>query len=586
MATEKDVFDYMVAQDKRLASQNIKDVVEYAYSIDPRLRDAVAQPDSEGFGAGKATGIREEYPSERFRGIVDPISAMAPGFIKNPLIAIPAAATAGLATEVVAQGIQAVGGEPVAPKSFGESIRRQANAAIGGAEIESLGRVIGRVGSGMFKGMALTDFQRNLIKVADEKGIPLTPADVSKGSGWAKFENMLDQIPFTGVSEFTAKKLASFKNYLSATISKSGTNLDRQQIGEVIQDAINRRSQASRDAVNAAYKISGELTDSRALTPAKEFIDAAKKLRDVETRGLTTLRDNDIVRTADEILAKKFWNFEDLYANRQKIGEAIDKEMLSDVAGFKSKATPLARKWLILKRGLDDSIDTFFKNQPQEAQAALQIAKATAKENISTFGGKDILKLVNSAPEKVIDMVVKPNNATGIAMVRKAVGEDGFKPIKQRFVSDIIESSKLESEAAGATFEPSRIFTNLNKYEDSTLKAMFSPSEIKELNDIATLSMGMKTAERMAGNTSRTASNLVTLGAVGAGGVAAVNWKEHPVWATVTLLSAPVAARLYLSKAGRSLIINGLKAGPGTTEAAKAATRLSLLAGSKSFNEK
>lgn len=533
--------------------------------------------------------IREPYTSEKIFGPITEGLAQAGlgmGMAKQPTpMGMVASGAMGQALELGRQATQAAMSEPGAPKSFTESLGRQAKAFAGSAGVEGLSRGLFGVASKTFGGAALTSAQADLLASAEAKGIPLTPADVTKAKGWARFETALDNIPLAGgkMTEFSAKKLGAFKNYLTNTIKKMGTVKDPQQIGEVVQDVLNKRSQIAREQVNSAYAVANDLIDSRAMTDAKPLIKEAKRIIAEETRALPSMQNKGLIETAQEILSKKSWNYEDLNANRAKLSDNIDREMLSTAQGFAYKATDTARKWTRLKTAVDSSIDDFFKEQPAEAQAALELAKATAKKNISTYRTKDIIKLVNANPEKIMDMVIKKNNVTGINVVKKALGENGFKPIKQRFLTDVIETSNLSASEIGKGFEPSRIFTELNKYEPSTLKAIFSKKELAELQDIERLSMSMKTAEQMAGNTSRTATTI--LGVAGLGGAGYGMITGHPVLTTMTLLSGPALAKMYLSDAGRSLILHGLKLNPGSKEAVKAATRITNFAALNKLTE-
>lgn len=133
-ATLSTYFEKVVAPTMgSLSTEQAKAVTDTYYA---KAKDIVGQ--------GQATEIREERPSEKFGRVAEPISQFAGMFAKSPIVgpAIAGAATGG--TEIIKQGIQAIGSEPGTPHTFGESGKRIAQAFGRGAIGEALGRgVIG-----------------------------------------------------------------------------------------------------------------------------------------------------------------------------------------------------------------------------------------------------------------------------------------------------------------------------------------------------------------------------------------------------------------------------------------------------------
>jgi len=92
----------------------------------------------------RAESIREEYPSEKFVNRVMPMAQLGGMFAKTPGMGMGIAGAASAGTEIARQAIQAYGGEPGAPTTFGESLGRTGRAFATGAGGEAAARVIGR----------------------------------------------------------------------------------------------------------------------------------------------------------------------------------------------------------------------------------------------------------------------------------------------------------------------------------------------------------------------------------------------------------------------------------------------------------
>lgn len=185
---------------------------------------------------------------------------------------------------------------------------------------------------------------------------------------------------------------------------------------------------------------------------------------------------------------------------------------IEDAKAAKNLST--LRDYKRLKVGVDKDIDSFVAGQsnPADSMVADEFKQSYGKANAFSGAFKrlhdspEATALTEAAPEKVQGMVFQKNNETAIKQFRALAGEDGFNEVKKRFTQDLLESKNLKSE--------------LGKYEDGTLNAIYRPDELAKLNKLADATDLMKSAEKTAGNPSGTARNVVGAGSFGAAGYA------------------------------------------------------------------
>ncbi len=162
-----------------------------------------------------------------------------------------------------------------------------------------------------------------------------------------------------------------------------------------------------------------------------------------------------------------------------------------------------ARDYQRLKHSIDDDINSYVSGQtsPVGSLIADEFSKSYKKANAFSGAYKGLYKsdeinaLVNAPPEKIIGMVFKgKNNETAIKQFRAAAGEEGFLPVKQKFTQDLIDSNNVTKE--------------LEKFEEGTLRSIYSAQELKELQDYGLAQSIPKTSPQMQGTQGSSRSNI------------------------------------------------------------------------------
>lgn len=140
------------------------------------------------------------------------------------------------------------------------------------------------------------------------------------------------------------------------------------------------------------------------------------------------------------------------------------------------------------------------------------------------------------SPSDIPDVIFRSGNIEDINTARAVLGDKGFRVAKKQFFTDLLDSKNIGRE--------------LDKYSNEFLKGTFNSDELQALREADSLAKTSKTAETLAGNSSRTAGHLATL-ATGGGLVdAARRMFTNPALAAgeaaVTLGTPYAAAKAYL----------------------------------------
>lgn len=219
-------------------------------------------------------------------------------------------------------------------------------------------------------------------------------------------------------------------------------------------------------------------------------------------------------------------NFQLMKRLRETLGGKIEEAKLA-------KNYTAMRDYTRLKASVDSDIDSFVSSQssPVESLMADEFKKTYKQANAfsgaykNLFDSKGAKALSEAPPERVVDMVFKKNNETGIKQFRALVGEEGFKPAKSRFTQNLLESKNIKSELA--------------KYEEGTLNAIYTPVELHKLTKLGETMDLLGSVERGSGNPSGTARQIIGGGSWGA--AASALFAGHPVVAA-SILGLPYVA--------------------------------------------
>lgn len=181
-----------------------------------------------------------------------------------------------------------------------------------------------------------------------------------------------------------------------------------------------------------------------------------------------------------------------------------------------------------------------------------------------------LVKALENKPQAIVKMIIQPKNVKTIQKAKAVLSPETWQDVERNFLSDIMTVNKPIAGQADEFISPAKFETGLFKYSDETLKAALSPDNYRAVKELGLLSKYAQGAERMAGNPSGTAQNVI------AWSQGAMIW-HNPITGIGMALSPPVFAQVYFSKFGRRLFVEGFKTPAGTPKGVEIATKLTAL---------
>jgi hypothetical protein len=174
---------------------------------------------------------------------------------------------------------------------------------------------------------------------------------------------------------------------------------------------------------------------------------------------------------------------------------------------------------------LDSDMAEYASSKGGKLEQAFQDATRFYKEGAERVPGVSLLngpagkKLarLSAQPEDIIKGFFLKNNATELGQLKKLVGDDAFKELKEVWVAETMlpKIGLLDVATAGGdlryTLRGGELSKFLDDMGDDTLKTIFKPTELRRLRRLAKIAKQTKLAERTATNPTGTAQ-VVLLG--------------------------------------------------------------------------
>lgn len=172
------------------------------------------------------------------------------------------------------------------------------------------------------------------------------------------------------------------------------------------------------------------------------------------------------ISTIGQYQQRNWNNLQDMRAELNSLIARENQAIGKGAEGFKGQGTLESGIYGRLKKALDADMESIAQQSGSQAKEKLDIANAFYKEEYApVWKNKDIKRIVYSKPESVVDNILKPNNITEIKTLKKAIGDNGYRPLKEKFVTRLIENaSKGES---GFSWE--KVMSQLEKYRPEEL---------------------------------------------------------------------------------------------------------------------
>lgn len=238
------------------------------------------------------------------------------------------------------------------------------------------------------------------------------------------------------------------------------------------------------------------------------------------------------------------------------------RQTLSEVGSkLKNKSDPIAVQdqghLKQLYGALSQDIDHSISQVNPEAGKALQQATGYYNQGINKIRSPLGKLISNSDPEKIPDLLLKPNSQTQISHVKEIVGDDAFKSLQDNFLASLYHKS-LDN---NGVLDVGKLKQTMGKYQSGTLDQLLRPDQLKELENVNT-NMGKinNVKESLARGTKNTNGSQTAFNASTLGEGAALFL--HPMTALKILGANYGMSKLFTSPVGKTYLTSGIPLNP------------------------
>jgi len=269
----------------------------------------------------------------------------------------------------------------------------------------------------------------------------------------------------------TGKKVQSaFKKYVDDFTRQASQKYDNIPSLDKVPATANSTHKFLKNTISSKLKSRVKPRDLKFYEDSfQTFFDAdtlsAQDLRETLKAVGSRIDDNaDIVAKSDMGALKKFYSVLEEDLERTLSGKKLPKSKFPKLnitdTRLGAKAPQLNTKE-ILKQIRE--ADRFYKGNIKKIRSQI---------------GRNITRL---DPEKVLESVVKPNNPTGVKLLKDVLGDEGIEPIRESLVQKIVYESL---DRTGELIDPIKLKNKINKYGYSTLEQLLDKKQFDNLKQI------------------------------------------------------------------------------------------------------
>ncbi len=422
-----------------------------------------------------------------------------------------------------------------------------------------------------------------IFRLAKEAGIDLTPAQKTVSRGIDTLEEMAENAFFGRGRLRDVKQIAQPAGIRRATdrlmdiILPRAKRVGRDELGEILNDAITERNKVFREAGAALYNRVDDLTTKQikkaevSLSPLKELAQKLQKER---------IKEGGLKKPVDDIISDLLQRPD---VTDFKTAHRIRSEFLETVRNAPSKKDRIAGIARQSASMMDRQMEKAAKDLSPEALSAWRTANAFWKKGKQTFNSQVVKRVTkaisNETPEKVVDAVFARKSPKQVRTIMELADPLTRQRLRFAFLDDLI--SKASAQIPGDVADVRTLIgkTFIDKFDtlgDDMLDAAFGESLKKRIRNTARLA---KITQGRTGGAGGFLIQLIQAGPIGASGAGIVT--GSPELAKKGLVAAiPIGvftdgmSRLLVSKRGSRILTDSLNTKPGTDAAIRATLRL------------
>jgi len=320
----------------------------------------------------------------------------------------------------------------------------------------------------------------------------------------------------------------------------------KQALDNDIREYSRTQSPEFQGALEVARAASGDLKNLTNLKGIRRFMQAEPQ---VAARMLAQSKDLTAIRQLRTILGPAFRHVDRAFSN-SILG--VGKEGTLTGASIRRE----------LNRYEPGVVEAMVGNG--EARQLARLADQLDAADATAITNPLFTRILKSEhPERLVDLIVKPDNVVNIQEVRKTLGQGAVDDIQRGVVNKILQKPAIDVPQEEFMLAPEKLLASLRNYGQKTLDELFSnkPEFLKELTEFAEVAKAAQGATRLSMR-KKAAGEGVPLIAFGEMTLTIAN----PVMGAQIFLGIPTVTKLYLSKTGRRWLTDGLTTKAATPE--------------------
>lgn len=350
----------------------------------------------------------------------------------------------------------------------------------------------------------------------------------------------LQRLKTVRIPQAILKEVDSISGRFTTALGK----LSREEIGDIIFDALTKENTTFKHASKSLYK----QVDKLIKRSGKVGLVNIKALQKFSKSRLQSKVNILRSQTGDTLL-------ESIMALPENItfkqATSLRSSLLTYARTMSSTKDVALGATKQLAKLADNAIEKTGKNLSGDALTMWRFANKFHREGKELFNEKlikDLTRLsVNRQPEKIIPRIFQKGASKQIKLLKNTVDKDTWDVLKHGYVESILQKGKIETgEFVGKNF--------LNNLDDDVLKATLSTDEIKMLKDLGEAAELLQRPASAFGSTGR-----IVVAMSQAGVITGSAFKKKPGFAATILFTPYAMSRIVTNKKWNRMLLDGIQ---------------------------